>query len=63
MNKKNNVNHRTTKVSEKIDNKGIKKRIDICYSRINYYKIAIFIYSYRNILKIVRILLQKYQRT
>ena len=39
MNKeKNSVNHRTTKVSEKIGNKCIKKMINICYSGINYDK-------------------------
>ena len=32
------VNHRTTKTSEKIDNKGNKKRINICDSRIHYSK-------------------------
>jgi len=32
------VNHKTTKTSEKIDNKGNKKRINICDSRIYYIK-------------------------
>ena len=32
------VNHGTTKTSEKIDNKGNKKRINICDSRIHYNK-------------------------